>query len=132
MVQGRRFSNLGAKIVANHFEITAGTPVDKGGDDEGPSPHEILEAALSACTIITAQMYANRKQWKLESTEVKVEILSESKEETKISRQVTFNGDLNDEQRTRLADIIERCPIHLILESHISIDTKVVEPVAAQ
>lgn len=126
MVQGRRYNELAAKIVAGHFEITAGVSPENGGGDEGPSPHEILEAALAACTVITVQMYANRKGWKLESTDVKITIDSESKTESKISRQLTFKGELDDEQKKRLFEIAEKCPIHNLLESHITITSTMV------
>ncbi|QDK38132.1 OsmC family protein [Bdellovibrio sp. NC01] len=126
MVQGKRYNDLAAKIVAGHFEITAGVTQEKGGGDEGPSPHEILEAALAACTIITVQMYANRKGWKLESTDVKITIDSESKTESKISRELTFKGELDAEQKQRLFEIAEKCPIHNLLESHITITSTMV------
>lgn len=126
MVLGIRKENLAASIRAGNFEIISGVSPAKGGKDEGPDPHELLEAALAACTIITVQMYANRKEWKLDSTSVEIKIESESKAGTVIQRNVTFTGDLDDEQRQRLLAIADKCPIHILLEGKVEIKTAMV------
>jgi len=123
MIQGRRLNNLAAEITARQFNIVSGVTETLGGADEGPSPHEILEAALAACTIITVQMYANRKQMKLESTNVTVKVESESKEASVISRQIEFVGDLSDAEKAKLLEIAGKCPIHKLLESQIKVET---------
>ena len=123
MVTGKRFGELAATVRAGSFEITSGVSTAQGGGDEGPDPHEILQAALTACTIITVQMYANRKGWKLQSTDVRVEIVSEDKSGTVIKREVKFEGDLDDEQRARLLEIADKCPIHRLLEGSVKINT---------
>lgn len=123
MVSGQRQELLVAKMVAGNFSIISGVPVSLGGRDEGPNPHEILEAALVACTIITVQMYADRKAIPLESTDVVVKIISEGAE-TVISREISFRGNLTDEQKTRLAEIADKCPIHKLLESKVTIQNK--------
>ena len=74
MITGSRTENLAAQLVARHFSILSGVSEKLGGNDEGPDPHELLEAALAGCTIITIQMYANRKGMKLDSTDVKIKI----------------------------------------------------------
>ncbi|MBC7458706.1 MAG: OsmC family protein [Bdellovibrionaceae bacterium] len=124
MVSGQRQELLVAKMVAGNFSIISGMPVSSGGRDEGPNPHELLEAALVACTIITAQMYADRKGIELESTDVQIKIVSEGAE-TVISREVSFRGNLTDEQKIRLTEIVDKCPIHKLLESKVTIQTKV-------
>lgn len=127
MVKGRLISVLAAEVVARHFAIASGVSPQQGGGDEGPDPHELLEAALSACTIITAQMYANRKGMKLESTIVAVKVESESPEASSISREIAFVGDLSEDERKRLLEIANKCPIHRLLESKVSIETRLAE-----
>ncbi len=124
MVTGQRQELLVAKMVAGNFSIVSGVSEKLGGHDEGPNPHELLEAALVGCTIITTQMYANRKGIPLESTDVVVKIVSEGAE-TLIEREVSFRGNLTPEQKTSLAAIVEKCPIHKLLESKVTIQTKV-------
>lgn len=123
MITGGRNGNLGAILKTKHFQITAGVPVELGGIDDGPSPHEILEAALAACTTITVQMYANRKEWPLKSTDVVVKITSETPTGTEITRDIRFVGELSEEQRQRLLEIANKCPIHRLLSGRIEIKT---------
>jgi putative redox protein len=91
-----------------------------GGHDSGFNPHELLEGALAACTIITGQMYADRKGYKLDSIDVTVKVISEGPE-SKIDCEVHYRGDLSDDEKKRLTEIINKCPIHKLLESHIQI-----------
>lgn len=126
MITGKRKENLAADLTVRNHQIISGIAEKIGGLDEGPNPHEILEMALAACTIITAQMYANRKGINLLNTNAVVKIVSEGAE-TKINREVSFEGDLTEEQRTRLTEIINKCPIHNLLESKITIETTVKE-----
>lgn len=125
MVTGQRKELLVATMVAGNFSIISGVPEKLGGRDEGPNPHELLEAALAACTIITVQMYADRKGIPLESTDVKVNTVSEGAEKSVISREISFRGNLTTEQKTRLAEIADKCPIHKLLQSSVTIETKV-------
>ena len=122
MVEGKRRENFVAEIVAGTHQIVADIPSKFGGTDLGPRPHELLEAALTACTIITVQMYATRKEWPLVSTNVKVSIDKEGPE-SHITRELSFFGDLSSEQKDRLLDIANKCPIHKLLTSRISITT---------
>lgn len=125
MVQGTRKDGLVAEVFLRTHRLILDVTEHLGGQDQGPNPHEVLEAALSACTIITAQMYANRKKINLTSTHVVVEIVTEGAE-TVISRQVSFRGELTDEQRERLTEIVNKCPIHKLLQSQVTIQTTVV------
>lgn len=122
MITGKRAENLTAEINVRTHTIISGLFEKLGGHDEGPNPHELLEAALAACTILTAQMYANRKGLKLESTDIEVKILAEGSE-TVISREVNFRGELTEEDKNKLAEIVEKCPIHKLLESNVKINT---------
>ena len=122
MIEGRRSGELSAELKVRNHTIIAGIAEKLGGKDEGFDPHEILESALAACTIITVQMYANRKQWKLVSTDVKVKVESEGAQ-TVISREITFRGELSNEEKDRLLDIANKCPIHRLLTSQVTINT---------
>ena len=124
MIKAKLKNALVADISVRAHQLISGLSEKLGGHDEGPNPHEILEASLAACTILTAQLYAARKGMKLESTDVVVQIVSEG-EETQISREVSFRGELSVDERARLREIIEKCPIHKLLQSHVSIATTV-------
>lgn len=126
MITGNRKNTLAAEIQARNHTLISGVSAELGGKDEGPDPHELLQAALAGCTIITVQMYANRKQWPLESTDVKISILSENKEGTVISRDVSFKGNLTQEQRDQLLVIADKCPIHRLLTGSVKIQTQMV------
>jgi putative redox protein len=106
--------------------LVADEPVEAGGDDAGPEPHEWLLAGLGACTSITVKMYATRKAWPLESIEVSVS--GDRVDGTFVmTRHVTLRGPLTDEQRARLLEIANRCPVHKVLSGPIRIDTDLVE-----
>ncbi|MBC7427603.1 MAG: OsmC family protein [Bacteriovorax sp.] len=122
MITAKRAAGLTAEIKVREHSLFSGVADGLGGHDEGLNPHELLEGALAACTIITVQMYANRKNMKLESTDVAIKITAEGTE-TRISRDIKFNGDLTLEEHARLLEIADKCPIHRLLESHIKIDT---------
>jgi len=128
---------LAQKIVARKHRLAADEPVELGGTDTGPSPYELLAAALGACTSMTLRLYADRKGFPLESVRVrlrhgKIHALDCLRCETKegkidrIEREVEVLGDLTDEQRARLLEIADKCPVHRTLTSEIDIPTKLV------
>ncbi len=122
MVTGTRRELLVAQMIAGNFSIISGVKASLGGLDEGPNPHELLEASLAGCTIITVQMYADRKGYKLESTDVVIKIIEEGSN-IKFLREISFRGDLTAEEKARLVEIADRCPIHKLLLGQISIQT---------
>lgn len=127
MIKGRRISKLAAELTDGTFAIVSDASIQAGGEGKGPDPHALLESALGACTIITLQMYANRKSIPLESVDVEVKVVSESREETVIERTVKLGGNLSPEERQRLLEIAEKCPIHRLLESRVEIRTTAID-----
>ncbi len=126
MVIATRLADLGSSIRAGHFEIVSGVLPAQGGGDEGPDPHLLIESALAACTVITVQMYANRKKWPLTAVNVVVKIEKEGPEGALFKRDISFTGELNDEQRQRLFEIANKCPIHKLLENKIEVQSNLV------
>lgn len=115
---------------------------DSGGNDAGPNPYELLLAALGACTGMTVRMYAQRKRWPLQGVEVRLEhsrIHAEDCTECdthkgmldRIETEISFIGDLSDDQRYRLMEIANNCPVHRTLVSKIQIEMKQTEPGAS-
>ncbi|MEO7081775.1 MAG: OsmC family protein [Flavobacteriales bacterium] len=105
--------------------LIADEPTSNGGQDLGFTPHQLLAAALGGCTNATVRMYADRKEWPLEAidTEVKIEY-GDTFDTTRIHRIIKFTGDLSQEQRDRLLQIANRCPIHRTLSGDLSIKTE--------
>jgi uncharacterized OsmC-like protein len=123
------------QILAGAHALTADEPVESGGGDIGPSPYDLLLAALGACTSMTVGMYARRKAWPLESVTVRLRHSRiyatdcadcETKEGMldRIERDVQFIGALSTEQRDKLLEISNKCPVHRTLSSEIDIQTR--------
>lgn len=115
--------------------LLADEPVAVGGEDAGPAPYDYLLAALGACTSMTLRMYAEIKKLPLsainvELTHEKVEIEGQGKVD-RIERTITLDGDLSPEQRARMLEIANKCPMYRTLRSEIRIDSSLAESVAA-
>ncbi|MEY4094876.1 MAG: hypothetical protein RLZZ53_2075 [Acidobacteriota bacterium] len=100
---------------------------DKGGEDSAPAPHELLLAALGACTAMTLKVYAERKAWPLQDARVTLNG-SHVDGTFVITRELVLEGSLDAEQRQRLAEIADKCPVHKTLLGEITINTKVGTP----
>jgi putative redox protein len=123
MIQLKGAGELLVKSTVRTHEILSDTNEQSGGHDEAMNPHEILETALGACTSITLKMYAKRKGMKLDDVVVEVHTVSEGKQSV-LSRKIKIIGTLTDEESKRLMDIADKCPIHKLLTSQITIQTQ--------
>ncbi|QCI93792.1 OsmC family protein [Novosphingobium sp. EMRT-2] len=110
------------EIEVDGHRIVADEPPALGGANAGPAPYDLILAGLGACTAITLRMYADRKQWSLESLDVALR-LSGGKDDRRIERTLTIAG-LDADQQARLADVAERTPVTLTLKGGIAIDTR--------
>jgi putative redox protein len=126
---------LQQEITIGPHHLRADEPVSSGSDDSGPSPYDLLTAALGACTSMTLRLYAERKQIPLERVRVnlrhdKIHAQDCGECETKegridrIERVIELEGDLDDAQRARLLEIADRCPVHRTLHSEVLIPTR--------
>lgn len=116
---------LQQKLSTGDLQYLSDAEVSKGGSGTGPSPHEFLGAALAACTSMTLKMYSERKSINLKNAIVTVDI--ERHDDVEIfTRQIELIGDLDDQQRQRLLEIAQRCPIHKALAGEVQIKTQLV------
>jgi uncharacterized OsmC-like protein/pimeloyl-ACP methyl ester carboxylesterase len=122
------------RITAGGHQLVADEPAAIGGADSGPTPYDLVLAGLGACTAITVRMYADRKGWPLRQTTVRLRhrrihatdcasCETRTGQLDQIDRELQFEGDLTEEQRARLLDIAERCPVHRTLHSEALVST---------
>lgn len=127
-------------VWAGRHTLRADEPRSAGGMDTGPNPYDFLLASLGTCTAMTIRMYADRKGWPVQSVNVALDqervhardcedCESETGHITRISRIIDIRGALNDEQRRKLMEIADKCPVHRTLIAEIRIETS---PAAAE
>ena len=131
---GGRYENA---VVIGQHHFLADEPKSVGGGGRGPDPYELVTAGLGACTSMTLRMYAERKGWPLERVSVALshakdhaEDCEECEQGRKIDifeREITVTGDVDDEQRQRLLEIADKCPVHRTLEEKVHIRTRLTE-----
>lgn len=131
----RTGKGLRTEIMASGHGLVADEPESLGGTNTGPTPYDLLSAALGACTSMTMRMYADHKGWPLEEATVYLKhakIHAEDCEhcETKtgkvdrITRELEVKGNLDQAQRERLTEIANRCPVHRTLHGEIDVVTR--------
>lgn len=112
--------NYRADITIREHALIADEPAAAGGQDLGPTAMEMVAGALGACTSVTLRMYAQRKGWELQAVDVRVSI--DYKAFT-IRREIALTGNLDDEQRARLMQIADACPVHKLLANAVPVTT---------
>lgn len=122
-------------IRAGRHTLIADEPLALGGEDAGPAPFDYLLAALGACTSMTLRMYAEIKKLPLtgihvELTHEKIDVEGQGKVD-RIERIITLTGDLSPDQRKRLLEIANKCPLHRTLRSDIRIDSALADAAEA-
>lgn len=120
------------EVAIGQHRMIADEPTSVGGSNLGPTPYGYLSASLGACTSMTLRMYADQKKWPLEEVEVRLRHEKKHRQDcdsdskTKIdhiSRELRLTGDLTNEQRQRLLEIADRCPVHRSLHGQIVVET---------
>jgi len=129
--QNKKFTR---RIYFEDHQLIADEPLSVGGSNLGPNPYEYLLASLGACTSMTIRMYANRKNIKLDNVEITLnhdrihaEDCAECESQTgfvdKIEKTVKLEGELSEQERQRLLEIADKCPVHKTLHNEIVIKT---------
>jgi putative redox protein len=134
VVQEAGEGKFAQRIAAGPHQLRADEPQSVGGDDSGPGPYDLVLAGLGACTSMTLRLYAERKGWPLSQVTVTLthdkihaEDCEECETETgrldRIERRLSIEADIDDEQRARLLEIADKCPVHRTLESEVVVTT---------
>ena len=134
VVRNEAHRGLQTEIMANGHFILADEPKDVGGTNLGGTPYDLLVSSLGACTAMTIRMYAKHKKWPLDEVKVHLsrekrhsedaEDLGEHSKIEVIDRYVELSGDLTEEQRKRILEIADKCPVHKTLTNGLTVHTK--------
>jgi putative redox protein len=122
----RQREKLAHDVKAGDHTLTVDEPTESGGDDLGPSPQELLAAALASCTAVTMEMYAQRKGWDVSGLAVDCRYTpAERGCPTKFELILKMPPHLDEEQIERLQVIAAKCPVHRTLEGEVMFDERV-------
>jgi putative redox protein len=122
----RESERLSHDVAVREHHLKADEPEDRGGEDKGPSPQELLAASLASCTAITIEMYAERKGWKVGDVVVDVHYEPAQRgSPTKFSMSIQLPKELPEEQRERLLQIAAKCPVHRTLEGEVMFEERI-------
>ena len=113
-------------VKIRHHELTSDEPVDAGGNDDGPSPQELLAGSLASCTATTMEMYAQRKGWDIGGVEVECDYTpAERGCPTRFTLVLKLPDRIPSDQVDRLRVIAAKCPVHRTLEGEVMFDERV-------
>jgi putative redox protein len=126
------------EIQIRQHTVIADELVQDGGEDQAPTPMEILVGTIGACVAVTTRAYAQRKNWALEAITVEVEMERFKREDyptytgdapyvNEVRERIHFEGALTDEQKARLMSIASKCPVHVTLENPVFFFSKQVD-----
>ena len=114
------------QIDTGEHDFLMDEPVSYGGLSTGPNPFDLLEAALAGCTLMTLRLYAKRKGWPIDDIRVHVTHRKGTADQRdRFERELEFGKGLTDEQRDRLIEIAQRCPVHLLLERGADVSVRI-------
>ncbi len=115
------------QVKAGSSTFTVDEPASVGGKGSGPNPYDLLSAAIGSCTLMTMRLYAKRKGLPLESARVKVTHRRDGADSPDVfHREIELNGPLDHDQRAKLLEIADKCPIHRTLERGSKMETMLV------
>jgi uncharacterized OsmC-like protein len=129
------------RIDTGDLALIGDEPIEAGGDGLGPNPYELLLAALGQCTVLTILLYARRKGWPVEGVSVRANherlVVTEEidgelirKKVERIVQEIVLQGNLDEDQRTRLIEIAGKCPVHRTMTGDLEILEREVEIIA--
>jgi putative redox protein len=121
----RRRKGYAHTVTFEHHTLISDEPEEEGGADTGPRPTALLAMSLAACTAVTVEMYANRKQWHLGEIEVEVDYELDPHATSRFDVTLKLPAGLTDEQADRLQAIACKCPVHRVLMGEVEISDRV-------